>query len=98
MHEIYLAPFWEALRKAQPWAVMSAYNRLNGVSCSESPRLLKEILKESWGFDGLVISDWLGTYSHAAAIAGLDLEMPGPGRWMGTALVQMVKEGGIRGV
>jgi len=95
LHEIYLAPFREALREAQPWAVMSAYNRLNGLSCSENPRLLKEILKESWGFDSLVISDWLGTYSQAAASAGLDLEMPGPGRWMGTALLQMVKEGEI---
>jgi beta-glucosidase len=74
---------------------MSAYNRLNGVSCSENPHLLREILKEDWGFDGLVVSDWLGTYSHAAASAGLDLEMPGPGRWLGTALVEMVKDGEI---
>ena len=79
MREIYFEPFETALREAQPWALMSAYNKLNGTWCSENQRLLEEILKKEWGFDGLVISDWLGTYSQEAAKGGLDLEMPGPG-------------------
>ena len=63
---------------------MAAYNRLNGVYCSEHPWLLDEVLKREWGFDGFVISDWYGTHSTAAAAnAGLDLEMPGPPQWFG---------------
>lgn len=95
LQEVYLAPFRMAVKEAAPWAVMSAYNRLNGVSCSENRRLLLEILKETWGFDGLVVSDWTGTYSHDAAQAGLDLEMPGPGRWLGPRLIEMVHKGEI---
>jgi beta-glucosidase len=83
LHEIYLAPFRAAVREANPWAVMSAYNKLNGVWCSENRHLLLEVLKEEWGFDGIVISDWFGTYTPNVAAGGLDLEMPGPARWMG---------------
>ncbi len=82
LREIYLPPFRAALREAKPWAVMSAYNKLNGVSCSENKVLLQDILKGEWGFDGLVISDWWGTYSPKVPAGGLDLEMPGPARWM----------------
>ena len=95
LREIYLRPFETALRQAHPWALMSAYNKLNGTWCSENPRLLEEILKQEWGFDGLVISDWLGTYSQEAAKGGLDLEMPGPGRWLGARVLQMVEAGEI---
>lgn len=95
LQEVYLAPFRAAVREARPWAVMSAYNRLNGVSCSENPRLLNEILKAEWSFAGLVVSDWTGTYSDDVATAGLDLEMPGPGRWMGKRLVERVQSGEI---
>ena len=77
-----------AQRDAQPWAYMTSYNRLNGIHCSEDPNLLQGILRNEWGFDGLVISDWYGTYSLAEAInAGLDLEMPGPPRWRSFTLV-----------
>jgi len=93
LHEIYLTAFRMALRDARPWAVMSAYNKLNGTWCSESCRLLLEILKGQWGFDGLVISDWGGTYTPRAAAGGLDLEMPGPGRWMGAAVGESVESG-----
>lgn len=95
LHEVYLAPFLTAIQQAQPWTLMAGYNRLNGVSCSENRALLKDILKDRWGYDGLVISDWMGTYSTAAANGGLDLEMPGPGRWMGVVLMQMVESGEI---
>jgi beta-glucosidase len=93
LREIYLEPFRMALREARPWAVMSAYNKLNGTWCSENDRLLLEILKGEWAFDGIVISDWLGTYSPQAALGGLDLEMPGPARWMGVPAVQAIEAG-----
>ncbi|HTO99821.1 MAG TPA: glycoside hydrolase family 3 C-terminal domain-containing protein, partial [Anaerolineales bacterium] len=63
-------------------------NRVNGVYSSENPDLLKRQLKEGWQFDGLVISDWFGTYSDKVPAGGLDLEMPGPGRWMGEECVR----------
>lgn len=82
LREIYLYPFMIAQRDAQPMAYMTSYNRLNGIHCSEHPRLLKSVLRADWGFDGLVMSDWHGTYGTDHAInAGLDLEMPGPPRW-----------------
>jgi len=57
LREIYLKPFEIAVRKGRPWAVMSAYNKLNGVHCSESEWLLTKVLREEWGFDGFVVSD-----------------------------------------
>ena len=79
LREIYLMPFQIAQRDASPWCYMTAYNRVNGTHVSESPRLIRDVLRKEWGFDGLVMSDWFGTYSTSEAIkAGLDLEMPGP--------------------
>ncbi len=95
LHEIYLPPFRAALREAEPWAVMSSYNRINGVYASENGYLLRQLLKGEWGFDGIVISDWGGTYSDAAAAAGLDLEMPGPGVWMADRLLEAVRAGRV---
>jgi len=83
LREIYLRPFQVAIRDAKPWAVMSSYNRVNGVFASENDYLLLDILKREWDFQGIVISDWFGTYSPNVAKGGLDLEMPGPARWMG---------------
>ncbi|MEW5719976.1 MAG: glycoside hydrolase family 3 N-terminal domain-containing protein [Chloroflexota bacterium] len=83
LREIYLRPFEIAIREAKPWAVMSSYNRINGAYASENDYLLRDILKGEWGFDGIIISDWYGTYSPKVATGGLDLEMPGPARWMG---------------
>jgi beta-glucosidase len=95
LREIYLPPFRAAVQEAQPWAVMSAYNRLNGTYCSENRRLLLDILKGEWGFDGIVISDWFGTYSPDCANGGLDLEMPGPARWMGRTVLDLVTAGEV---
>lgn len=79
MREIYLKPFQIAQRDAKPWCYMTAYNLINGLHCSENEWLLQEVLRGEWGFDGLVMSDWFGTYSTTESIkAGLDLEMPGP--------------------
>ena len=78
LHEIYFPAFKAAVQEANVGAVMTSYNPLNGVYTSESSYLIKEILKEKWGFDGIVISDWLSIYSTNAFKAGLDLEMPRP--------------------
>jgi len=88
LNEIYLEPFRLAIRDAKPWAVMSSYNRINGVPASENQLTLKKILKEQWGFDGLVMSDWYGTYSERVPFGGLDLEMPGAARWMGVEIAR----------
>lgn len=58
LREIYLMPFQIIQRDAKPMALMTGYNRLNGLHCSESPRLIQKILRDEWGFDGLVMSDW----------------------------------------
>jgi beta-glucosidase len=82
LRELYLEPFRLALEHANPWSIMSSYNRINGVHASENAALLRDLLKEEWGYDGLVMSDWYGTYSANVPGGALDLEMPGPARWM----------------
>ncbi|KAI1451722.1 beta-glucosidase [Annulohypoxylon moriforme] len=82
LREVYLLPFQIAEKEAKPKGYMTAYNRVNGIHVSENPRILQGILRDEWGFDGVVISDWYGTYSVAEPInAGLDIDMPGPTRW-----------------
>jgi beta-glucosidase len=78
LREIYLRAFELTIRDGNPWAVMSAYNRINGVFASENPWLLTDVLREEWGYDGVVISDWGAVHDPVAAVAaGLDLRMPG---------------------
>ncbi|WP_107060121.1 glycoside hydrolase family 3 C-terminal domain-containing protein [Streptomyces sp. NRRL F-5123] len=94
LHEVYLAPF-EAAVRAGVWVVMSAYNRVNGVTMSHSP-LLAEPLKGSWGFDGVVVSDWGAVRStEPAALAAQDLAMPGPHPLWGEPLVAAVRAGRV---
>ncbi|WP_419845672.1 glycoside hydrolase family 3 protein [Candidatus Poriferisocius sp.] len=82
LRELYLVPFEYAVLEGGTWGLMSAYNRLNGTFCSENEWLLTQVLREEWGFDGFVVSDWFAARSTAAsARAGLSLEMPGPGQW-----------------
>ena len=90
LREIYLVPFEAAVREAHPWAIMAAYNRVNGIYMSEHAGLLREVLKQEWGFDGVAMSDWGGTHSSTAVESGLDLEMPGPPRQFGPRLAQAV--------
>lgn len=91
LREIYLAPFQTAIRMAQPRAIMTSYSQVNGTHAAENFHLLQEVLRDEWKWDGLVMSDWFGTYSTTEAVqAGLDLEMPGPSRWRGPALTHAV--------
>ena len=94
LHEIYLEPFRIAMQQADPWSIMSAYNRVNGIHASENDVLLRDILKDKWAYNGAVISDWYGTYSSGVPAGGLDLEMPGPGRFLGVEAVVTVVESG----
>jgi beta-glucosidase len=96
LREIYLLPFEAAVREAGVKGVMSAYNKINGTYAGEHAELLTGVLKQEWGFDGIVVSDWFGTPSTVgAARAGLDLEMPGPGNWFGAKLADAVRAGQV---
>ena len=95
MHEIYLRPFEMAIREADAWGVMAAYNKVNGRWCSENAMLLDSILRQQWGFRGMVISDWGGVHSTVDAVsAGMNVEMPGD-RFFGKALLDSVKAGKV---
>ena len=77
LREIYLEGFRTVVTQAQPWTVMCSYNKLNGIQVSEHHWLLQEVLKDEWGFEGLVVSDWGAVWDRTKALqAGLDLEMP----------------------
>ncbi|KAI0109334.1 glycoside hydrolase family 3 protein [Hypoxylon sp. NC0597] len=87
LREIYALPFQLVVRDSNPASFMTGYNGVNGTYCSENPKLLDKMLRREWGWDGMVMSDWYGTYSTTeAALAGLDLEMPGPPRFRGEPL------------
>lgn len=96
LREIYLAAFEPIIKRAKPWTVMSAYNRINGVFASEHDDLLNGVLKNEWGFEGVVVSDWTAAKSTiGSALGGLDLEMPGPPKFYGEALLKAVEEGDV---
>ncbi len=94
MREIYLAPFETAVKEGKPDAVMCGYNKVNGVHCSDSKELLTEILRDQWGFDGLVVTDWGAMNDRIKAMkAGCDLSMPGGSDYMEKELEKAVETG-----
>jgi beta-glucosidase len=96
LREIYLPAFERVVKLAQPWTVMCAYNRVNGIYCSEHHWLLTEVLREEWGFQGLVVSDWGAVHDRAAALrGGLDLEMPPNLGVSDAAIVAAVRDGSL---
>ena len=96
LREIYLPAFERIVKEAQPWTVMCSYNRLNGTHTSQDPWLLTTVLREEWGFDGVVVSDWGAVHDRVAALAaGLDLEMPPQLGWSDVAIVDAVRSGDL---
>ena len=96
LREIYLPAFERVVKSAQPWTIMCAYNKLNGTYCSEHYWLLTEILREEWGFEGLVVSDWGAVHDRVAALrGGLDLEMPPNLGVSDSAIVAAVRDGSL---
>lgn len=94
LREIYLAAFEYAVKNAKPAAIMCAYNKINGVHCSDNKKLLGDILRDEWGFDGLVVTDWGGMNDRVAAFrAGCDLNMPGGSGYMERAVLKSVRNG-----
>jgi beta-glucosidase len=94
LRETYLSAFERVVRQAQPWTVMCAYNKVNGTYASENHLLLTQILRDEWGFDGVVISDWGAVHDRPASLAaGLDIEMPGPRPRRVRSVVEAVKSG-----
>ena len=96
LREIYLAPFETAVKKAQPWTVMGAYNKINGSFCCENKWLLADVLRKDWGFQGLVVTDWGANNERVPGlIAGQDLEMPSSGGLNDQKIVDAVRAGEI---
>ncbi len=96
LREIYLSAFEIAVKKAKPYTMMCSYNRINGEYASENEFLLNNILREEWGFDGYVMSDWGAVNDRVKGLkAGLELEMPGCGGCTDEEIVQAVKNGSL---
>lgn len=94
LREIYLASFETAVKKSRPWTVMCSYNRVNGVYASENEWLLSKVLREEWGFNGFVMSDWGAVNDRVKGIkAGLELEMPGSGGCNDSQIIEAVQSG-----
>ena len=94
LREVYLTPFEWAIRHGGSLGIMTAYNRLNGTYCTEDGELLNGILREQWGFEGFIVSDWFGAGDTVDSLdAGLDVQMPGPDRFFGAPVAKAVANG-----
>ena len=93
LREVYLLPF-EFAAKAGCAGILAAYNRVNGSRCAEQHHVLSDVVKQEWGYTGAILSDWFGTHSTAPTLAaGLDMEMPGPARFLGAKAAAAVADG-----
>ena len=96
LREIYLTGFEIAVKEGKPRSIMSSYNKVNGTYANENAHLLKEILRDDWGFDGFVVTDWGADNDHALGVKnGSNLVMPAPGPDAAIGLVNAVKEGRV---
>ena len=96
LRELYLTGFETVVRESDPWCIMTSYNLINGIYANESRHLLQEILRDSWGFGGAVVTDWGGSNDHVAGVvAGSNFEMPAPGLDEARTLAAAVREGRI---
>ena len=96
LREIYLPAFEKVVTRAKPWTVMCSYNRINGTYASQHRWLLTELLRDEWGYDGLVVSDWGAVDDRVAGVAaGLDLEMPSSGGINDARIVDAVRSGDL---
>ncbi len=94
LREIYLAAFEKCVKEAKPWTVMNAYNKLNGTYCSENRWLLWNVLREEWGYDGLVVTDWGAENDRVLGLkAGNDLEMPTSAGMGAGKILAAIKDG-----
>ncbi|MEU0792260.1 glycoside hydrolase family 3 C-terminal domain-containing protein [Amycolatopsis sp. NPDC005961] len=96
LRELYLAPFELIVRRARPWGIMAAYNSVNGTTMTQHDELLNGVLRDEWGFDGFIVSDWLAARDTvASANGGLDVAMPGPRTVFGEQLAEAVRGGEV---
>lgn len=96
LREIYLSAFERIIKKSDPWTVMCSYNLLNGTYTSENEHLLHDILREEWGYEGVVLSDWTAVNDRIRGLkAGLDLEMPGPAHYNAKAIIEAIQNGSL---
>lgn len=94
LREIYLAPFEMAVQEAKPWSIMCSYNKINGIYAAENKEALTDILRNEWGFDGFVVSDWGAMNDRVPDIqAGMDLEMPASGGVNDRKIIDAVRNG-----
>ena len=96
LREIYMPAFKAAVKEADPWTIMASYNKINGIYATEHYYLLNEVLKNEWGYKGFVVSDWGAVHSTVpVGKVGMDLEMPGPAKFLDEKLVDAVKNGDV---
>ncbi|MDF3130240.1 glycoside hydrolase family 3 C-terminal domain-containing protein [Kiritimatiellaeota bacterium B1221] len=95
LRELYFLNFEIANREGEPVGIMTSYNPLHGVNCGENRWLVRQVMKQEWGFEGVVISDWRALITEATYTSGIDLEMPGPGKLLDPVSLQQAFEAGL---